>query len=423
MALRTGSMTRRFTLWLAGGMICAAVVVCTPSVAAAHGATRSYSSWSSAGEQVRVTVRVPLLEFQRLLPLVRSWAPQATPTAPAFDHAVASYVHEHVTLYAGTVRCPGLAARPRSSNDPAYLVFTWEFTCTAPGVRRARVDLFFTTAPDHLHFLKWTTGNTIQAVLTSDRREVTLQGNGADGWGAHALRFTHLGITHVLTGADHLAFLLALLLLGGSLGWVVRVVTGFTVAHSVTLALSVLGIVRPPPDAVEALVGLSIAYVSLENFWLTGGSLVRRVILIALVLTQSALIVGVLMDFVAVPLVVAVGLGVFIFSYLPLLAQVPEAQRLRWVVAFLFGLVHGFAFAGFLLHMDVPTDHLALALASFNLGVEGGQLLVIAATWPMIALLHRGRWTTRTAVRVAHLGSTGTLLLGAVWFVTRAVSG
>ncbi|MFN8641462.1 MAG: HupE/UreJ family protein [Candidatus Binatia bacterium] len=94
---------------------------------------------------------------------------------------------------------------------------------------------------------------------------------GGSSLGTSFASVVALGVEHILTGYDHLVFLLGLLLLGGRLGDVVRIVTGFTVAHSLTLALAVFGVARPPSGAIEALIGLSIALVATENLWLSAG--------------------------------------------------------------------------------------------------------------------------------------------------------
>ena len=131
-----------------------------------------------------------------------------------------------------------------------------------------------------------------------------------------------LGVEHILTGADHLVFLLGLILVGGSLRSLVGVVTAFTLAHSITLALAALSIFAPSPRLVEPAIALSIAYVGVENLF------------------------------------------------------VNDASK-RWRITFPFGLIHGFGFAGALREIALPRAQLPIALVSFNLGVELGQLGVL----------------------------------------------
>ncbi len=162
-------------------------------------------------------------------------------------------------------------------------------------------------------------------------------------WAA-AWRFLRLGVEHIFTGYDHLAFLLALLLLGGKFLDLVKIVTSFTIAHSLTLALAALGIVHPPTRWVEALIAASIVAVAGENLWALRG-----------------------------------GQGGS--------ARVASALRHRWRVTFVFGLVHGFGFASALQELGLPRSALVAGLVSFNLGVELGQLTVVALAFPVLSWL------------------------------------
>ena len=146
-----------------------------------------------------------------------------------------------------------------------------------------------------------------------------------------------LGFEHILAGWDHLLFLLALALPGGRLGAFIRIVTSFTIAHSLTLAVAALGLISVPAAPVEALIALSIAWVAAEN-----------------------------------------------------LIRVRPMSR-RWVVAFAFGLIHGFGFSTVLRDIGLPRDTLLSSLIWFNLGIEFGQLLVLLLLVPALAWLSRVR--------------------------------
>jgi hypothetical protein len=155
--------------------------------------------------------------------------------------------------------------------------------------------------------------------------------------------YTALGIEHILLGVDHLLFVFALLLIVRGFGRLVATITAFTLAHSITLAAATLGVIRVAPAAVEATIALSILFLAVE--------LARR----------RAGPAGVPADL---------------------------AWRWPWLVAFAFGLLHGFGFAGALGEIGLPQQAVPLALLFFNLGVEIGQLLFIGALL-MVALLCR----------------------------------
>lgn len=183
--------------------------------------------------------------------------------------------------------------------------------------------------------------------------------------GEVAADFIGLGVEHVLTGFDHLAFLLGLLLVARSTREIVGVVTGFTLAHSLTLSLAALGVFSLPGSFVEPAIALSVAWVGLENRW-----------------------------------------------------NPPPGRRLA--LTFALGLIHGFGFAGLLAELGLPVEHRALALVSFNVGVELGQLALVALALPvLLALRRREGWVERGVPAI----SLGLVAIGLFWFAERVFFG
>jgi len=152
--------------------------------------------------------------------------------------------------------------------------------------------------------------------------------------------YWRLGTIHILEGADHLLFVLALLLIVTGLGELLKAVTAFTVAHSITLALATLGMVHVPAAPTEAIIALSILFLATEIIHKHNG-------------------------------------------------QFSLTESYPWVIAFIFGLFHGLGFAGALSEIGVPQHEVPLALFMFNVGVETGQLLFIAVVLSLIAVLKR----------------------------------
>jgi hydrogenase/urease accessory protein HupE len=183
--------------------------------------------------------------------------------------------------------------------------------------------------------------------------------------GGTAAEFLRLGLGHILGGYDHLLFLVALLLGVRRLRSVVTTVTAFTVAHSVTLSMAVLGLVAVPAAFVEPLIAASIVFVGIEN-----------------------------------------------------LAR--EEVGSRWKLTFLFGLVHGFGFAGALrdIGVGVQPGGVVLPLASFNIGVEAGQLAVVLAVWPLLNALNG---VLAWKARLAPATSLGVVAAGCYWLVERII--
>ena len=174
--------------------------------------------------------------------------------------------------------------------------------------------------------------------------------------------FIRMGIEHIAAGVDHIFFVLALLLGGGGFIGLLKAVTGFTLGHSITLAIATFGIASPPSRWIESAIALSIVYIATEDLFGRG-------------------------------------------------------RRHRWLIAAIFGLIHGFGFAGALRELDLQRGQLVSALLGFNIGVELGQALFVIVLFPLIMLAERagrtGHWIQRSIMMVI-------LLMGSWWFVRRA---
>ena len=382
------------------GLLALAVIL-VGGPAAAHDRTTSYSTWEMRGREARVTVRLADLDVSRF-----PWA-----TAPDGARQLAAYLTQHLRLAAGATACP-VTDGPRALDGTAGRQ-VWEWTVTCPDERDLWIesDVLLDVAPSHLHFARVTRDGAAgpERVLSAGERVWRLD----DGTrGSSVASYVVLGIEHIATGYDHLAFLAALLLIAGSLAEVARIVTGFTAAHSLTLALAVLGWVRPERAPIEALIGLSIALVATENVWLAGARGRALPGVVAGALAGLALVAAAGVG--RVPAVTLAGLALFAACYFPLLRRVTRPAALRWGLAFLFGLVHGFGFAAVLVDARLETTRLARALVGFNTGVEVGQLAVVALVWPLIQIAIRRRGG------LVEVGSAAVAGLGLFWFVTRA---
>ncbi len=383
--------------------------------AAAHTRSVSYSSWQLDASGATVQARISLLELSRL----------------AFDPVLdvgsggpaAQYLASHLTLRAGDAPCAPEGPPAAEPAPKGWAHFRWRIACTASGARSLESSALLDVAPSHLHFAR-VAGDGAPArerVLTEAEPAWALEaarGAGpATAAGTTLAGYVALGVLHITTGWDHLAFVLALLLLARRLREVAVLVTSFTAAHSVTLALAVLGLVRPNGAAIEALIGYSIALVAAENAWLLGGRGAAVPTAVAVGTAALAWLAALGAGSVG-PLVLA-GLALFASCHFALLARVSHPARLRAAVAFVFGLVHGFGFAGVLAEMELPTARLAPALFGFNLGVELGQLAAVALAWPALVAIARAS-PLRWGPRVAEAGSAAICGFGLFWFVTRA---
>jgi len=283
-------------------------------------------------------------------------------------------VARSIEVSADGAPCPLQTSLARGvENDGLELTASWACP-TVPTTLRLRLG-FLQLLPDgHVHVaLLRGPGGTVQRSARAASPVLELEA-AAPAWEG-AGRFLRLGAEHIFTGADHLAFLLGVLLLGGTLRQLVGIVTAFTLAHSVTLALATLGWVVPPPRLIEPLIAASIVAVALENLWALRPPLDG--------------------------------------------ARVKESIRRRWRITLAFGLVHGFGFASALRALELPRSLLAPSLFTFNLGVELGQLAVVAVAWPLLRWLRGVRGVWPNGLRWASAALAG---LGAFWVVQRLVT-
>lgn len=382
-------------------------VVSAAREAHAHARSISHSTWQVDASGADVEARFAAIDLSQL------------PLGAAPAEAAARYASEHLWLEHDGTRCP-VRDEPRVLAAPdGWRVFAWRIDCPA-GERVMHGDLLREVNPSHLHFarLRGADGRLVERVLaeSDDTWPVDAEA-GRSGAGTSFAGYVALGLQHILSGWDHLAFVAALLLLADTLREVATLVTAFTLAHSVTLALAVLGLVRPESAGIESLIGFSIALVAAENAWLLAGR--DRFV--------PALTVGFLLLLGALstagvgnlrPLALA-GLALFTFCHFGLLDRTERPARVRAAIAFAFGLVHGFGFAGVLAEMELPRDRLIPALVGFNVGVELGQLAVVALLWPLLRWLARFR-EGRVERLVAEAASAAICGLGLFWFLTRA---
>ncbi|AQQ07560.1 hypothetical protein B0E33_20425 [Roseibium algicola] len=259
-----------------------------------------------------------------------------------------------------------LTQRPGETIVDGFVIFRYSLTGATglPGTT-LRIENLDRTTIDTLVNVTLIDGTQNSFLLRPRENSVTLP-EKASPWTVMQT-YTWLGVEHILEGLDHLAFVAALMLVVRGWPMLVKTVTAFTVAHSITLALATFGYVSLPPPPVEILIALSILLVAVEAVHLQRGC-----------------------DSLTV--------------------------RWPWIVAFAFGLLHGFGFAGALEEIGLPHRDLPLALLFFNVGVELGQLAFIAAVLAMVGALRRLVNVPQSASIGAAYG-IGTL--AAFWIVER----
>lgn len=261
--------------------------------------------------------------------------------------------------------------------DRQSLRLTFTAGASAPGRLTVEAHLF-PYDPLHQTFVNVYEQGALrhQAILDASRQRLEYYAGTAQGTLAVLAVFLPAGIAHILIGPDHVLFLVALLLLGGTLWRLAAIVTAFTIGHSVTLSLAALDLAAIPPAIVEPLIALSIVVVGADNLLVARARATAR-------------------------------------------AADTGLRDIRVLVAAGFGLIHGFGFASVLREFGLPAGALGWSLFAFNLGVEVGQLaIVLAVAAALEALRRRSR---ALGDRVAVAGSLGVVLAGSYWFLERVL--
>ena len=296
---------------------------------------------------------------------------------------IVAYALARLAIAADGVGCPMRVTEHLIDNhsDGAYEVMRFAVDCpAAPRVVTIKYTLFFDLDPQHRGLLRFEEqGRTHTAVFSPDRETWQWEGQSV-GLGSQFRDFFETGVWHIWTGFDHILFLYALLLpavlehRGGR--WqaattfrkafldVISIVTAFTIAHSITLSLAVLGFITLPSRLIESTIAASVVVAALNNLY-------------------------------------------------------PLIEKRLWIVAFVFGLVHGLGFANVLTDLALPKAALAVSLVSFNLGVETGQLAIVATFLP-VAYLSRRSWLYPRLVLGA--GSLSIVAVASVWLIERSLN-
>lgn len=370
-----------------------------PQNASAHAYSASYTNITMDEKKTEMVFTLDTLSILELIPKIdanKNWVLEKSEIKKETHH-VEELITEGLTLdvdnkeQAPTIKKMEIVKK----ENKEFLSVTMEFPAVHPGETIVFNDGFYfnDSATNYVNLITTSyLGETSEAVLQGKERTWTMlltevqqeqqssadQSVQPDGSGTAKpdaaakpvetansgtsswFSFFKLGMLHILTGYDHLLFLFALLLRKQTFKQYAAIVTSFTIAHSITLSLAVLGVVTLPSRFVESVIAFSICYVALENIF-------RKQI------------------------------------------------RHRWSVTFAFGLIHGLGFASILKEMAIPKSHLAVALLNFNLGIEFVQLSIVLLLLPVLAYLFK----LKSSRKIVTYGSYAIVTMGAIWLVQR----
>lgn len=318
---------------------------------------------------IAATVKVPAASLARDLRSVTADTPRMPAGVAGQKEKLAEILAAHLRIAADGKPLTAAPEAAEALPEEKAVVLSLRFPWTRPPERISVRAALFSADPLHRTLVSLYAGDDLerQEIVDADRPEFAYVIGARQGTGAVIRRFVAAGIHHIFIGPDHILFIIGLLLLGGRLTQLLKIVTAFTIAHSVTLALAALDLFNPPAPVIEPLIALSIVCVGVDN--LTAGR---------------------------------------------------EARDLRVLFALGFGFIHGFGFANVLRELYLPREALGWSLFAFNSGVEIGQACIVLAVAPLLAAVRRR--SLPLARRIAVAGSFGVIAAGGYWFVQRVLS-
>jgi hypothetical protein len=350
------------------GAVALALLLVMATAAQAHIASNGFLTINVAGAKLSGSVELAMRDAELAVGLDDNRDGKVTwGEVKAHQRDLELYIRSKLVFGDGTTPCAEefQAVEINERVDGNYLWLPFAASCGAEQLTKLQIDyrLMQDIDPSHRGLMTLTAwGNTQTAVLNGEQ-SIALDHPSA--WLAFA-EYLKIGVWHIWSGIDHLLFLLSLLLpvvlRQRPVVNILKVVTAFTLAHSITLSLAAFDVVRLPSRLTESVIAASIIVAALNNIF-------------------------------------------------------PKVTEGRWRIAFAFGLLHGFGFASVLADMGLPPGARAISLVSFNLGVELGQLAVVLAVMPLAYAI---RATTFYRKTVMQWGSSAIAALALVWLVQRA---
>jgi hypothetical protein len=388
------------------------IVTTTSSQAHSHNRSQSFSDWEITDNIATAVFTAKSREITRL----------QSQSNQSLDTLLVGHLISAISVSQDSLPCSSTEVVRPIPSALGYVRVRLVFDCGASlGDISISINSFFNVASSHVHYANMSLNGepSYQYLFTNKQRqhEITNQLATSSHWFDSITQFVLIGIEHIFGGIDHIAFLLALLLLLRSLKVLVWMVTGFTLGHSITLALAALGWVIPDLDIVEAAIGFTIALVAVQNIAVLTGNH-RQITYFSVAGLLLIVLINLIWN-IGLSALSGLGLALFTLAYLWNSADEHLSANLRLVTSVIFGLIHGFGFASALTETGLASTQLLPALLGFNLGIELGQIVIIAVVWALLQQIRQSRFLTDTRL-VIDLVSAALCGLGLYWFIGRS---
>ena len=388
------------------------IVTTTSSQAHSHNRSQSFSDWEITDNIATAVFTAKSREITRL----------QSQSNQSLDTLLVGHLISAISVSQDSLPCSSTEVVRPIPSALGYVRVRLVFDCGASlGDISISINSFFNVASSHVHYANMSINGepSYQYLFTNKQRqhEITNQLATSSHWFDSITQFVLIGIEHIFGGIDHIAFLLALLLLLRSLKVLVWMITGFTLGHSITLALAALGWVIPDLDIVEAAIGFTIALVAVQNIAVLTGNH-RQITYFSVAGLLLIVLINLIWN-IGLSALSGLGLALFTLAYLWNSADEHLSANLRLVTSVIFGLIHGFGFASALTETGLANTQLLPALLGFNLGIELGQIVIIAVVWALLQQIRQSRFLTDTRL-VIDLVSAALCGLGLYWFIGRS---
>ena len=387
----------------------------------AHYFSESFSKWNVVDNKVEANFSLLTLESTRIFQVENYQKIMFEENLSETD-VFKIYLSQHLKVTSEGKNCSLVDEIKELNSQEGSLNLSLNFECPSNKEIKIINNALFNLVQSHIHIARIYIDNNLyteKALFFNDQSIDLNEEKENNSFSNSFYKFFSLGLDHILSGYDHLLFILGLLLLVTNLKRLLLVITGFTIGHSLTLSLSVINIIQVKSSLVEALIGYTIMFVGLEYLYKENND--HRVSMIFITtLSLLLLIFGNLIN-PNFPYFLILGILLFSLGYFYLLKNLNSENNLLSIITIIFGLIHGFGFGGFLLGSKISSENIFSGLLGFNLGVEVGQIIFVL----LILLIYKLLMTlkiTKIIEAMKNLSFFAVVFFGFFFFIQRLIA-
>ena len=387
----------------------------------AHYFSESFSKWNVVDNKVEANFSLLTLESTRIFQVENYQKIMFEENLSETD-VFKIYLSQHLKVTSEGKNCSLIDEIKELNSQEGSLNLSLNFECPSNKEIKIINNALFNLVQSHIHIARIYIDNNLyteKALFFNDQSIDLNEEKENNSFSNSFYKFFSLGLDHILSGYDHLLFILGLLLLVTNLKRLLLVITGFTIGHSLTLSLSVINIIQVKSSLVEALIGYTIMFVGLEYLYKENND--HRVSMIFITTLSLLLLIFSNLINPNFPYFLILGILLFSLGYFYLLKNLNSENNLLSIITIIFGLIHGFGFGGFLLGSKISSENIFSGLLGFNLGVEVGQIIFVL----LILLIYKLLMTlkiTKIIEVMKNLSFFAVVFFGFFFFIQRLIA-